>query len=318
MNLKKKPTACGLLQAFLLLVTAGLGLDIYFRQYRGESICPSSACAIVGDYIRISELNLIVLGCAFFGVLFLVLIAARQTSREWIWGLLTLMLLGALAFDGALLGFQFISIKENCHLCIVVGLSLAAVLVLVSLTRKQWSILILGVGIWVAGAAAGGIIQVPDRTPLLNQVPGIAWSGPEAEQEGPEFHYFFSLHCPHCADVLGSLALNDPERFSWKFYPLDTGYSDLKKIAWIQEEAGKKGNLLQKIVDLEQDPKAPDVKIPDNLTEKIFRARSFFQGNGYRGVPMMIADYPGGKRVILLGGGNIMKYFQEQGLLQEE
>ncbi|MFW5731077.1 MAG: hypothetical protein ACOCV7_05460, partial [Desulfonatronovibrionaceae bacterium] len=277
-----------------------------------------SDCAVAGQAVRLGEKGLVLAGGVFFWILLLLSFLASRRGNARLWQLVLLMLLGALAFDGALLGFQFISIKENCHLCIVVGLSLAAVLVLVSLTRKQWSILILGVGIWVAGAAAGGIIQVPDRTPLLNQVPGIAWSGPEAEQEGPEFHYFFSLHCPHCADVLGSLALNDPERFSWKFYPLDTGYSDLKKIAWIQEEAGKKGNLLQKIVDLEQDPKAPDVKIPDNLTEKIFRARSFFQGNGYRGVPMMIADYPGGKRVILLGGGNIMKYFQEQGLLQEE
>ncbi|WP_028573812.1 hypothetical protein [Desulfonatronovibrio hydrogenovorans] len=303
-----------LLHGVLLLAIAGLGLDLYLRISSGASLCPTQACAIVGDYVRLGETALVSLGLAFFALLWGVYFFASRYESKWLWVIATLLLLGALAFDGGLLGFQFFSIQENCLLCIAVGAGLILALILVALVRKKLSVLILGLAVWAGGGLAGAMITIPDRAPFLEQLSSITWSGPEAG-EWPRFHYFFSLHCPHCTEVLLNLAVNEPREYVWNLYPLDTADPDLKKISWVMDQDLEQVNLFLEIVRLEQSGTVPDTQIRDGLEHKVEQARAFFRGSGFRGVPLMIVDEGPGKRVVLTGGSGIINYLLEQGVL---
>ncbi|MFP4084899.1 MAG: hypothetical protein ACLFP9_08790 [Desulfonatronovibrio sp.] len=302
------------LHAVLILSILGLGADIYLRMSTGAGICSTQACAIVGDYINITEFNLVVLGLVFFIFLWGVYFFAARYDKKWLWTGMLVLVLGALAFDGGLLGFQYFSIKEQCQLCFGVGAALLVVLLLFSLVRKKTSILVLGLAVWVGGGIAGSMINIPDRTPLLEHVSGISVQSAEA-QRWPKFNYFFSLHCPYCTEILNNLAKSESADYSWELLPLDKSQPDLKKIAWLMELDGNEKNIFYELVSLEQSGEVPDVEVTDRLETKIDRIRTFFRGNGFRGVPLMIVEESQGKRLILTGADNITSYLYEHGIL---
>lgn len=314
MNFKAFFSRHAALHGILILAMAGLGIDIYMRIVQGTSLCPTQSCAIVGDYVRLGELELVLMGLVFFALLWATFFFAARYDRKWLWAGTSILMLGALAFDGALLGFQFFSIKEKCHLCIGVGAGLLLSLVFLSLVRRSLVIFLLGLTIWLSGGIAGSMITVPDRTPPLGQLQPISWSGPDAS-EWPRFHYFFSLHCPHCTDVMVNLAMNQPDGYVWNIYPLDTGSTDLRKIYSIKNQSEDSGNLFYDVVRLEQSGTVPETEAPESLLEEIHDIRSYFQGSGYKSVPLMIVDESPGRRVVLTGGGNILNYLLEQGAI---
>ncbi len=302
------------LHVLLILAVLGLGADMALKMTTGGGICPTESCEIVGDYIRISELGLVSLGLVFFILLWGVYFFASRYDKKPLWTGVLLLILGALAFDGAILGFQFFSIKEQCHLCIGVGAALLLVLLLFALNRRKAGILILGLGVWIGGGVAGAMISIPDRAPLLERMSGITWSGQQAS-EWPRFYYFFSLHCPHCTDVLVNLAVNEPKDYSWTLFPLDTSPADLKKIAWVMDLNARDYNIFYEIVRLEQSRQVPEIEVPEDLVQQIHMIRSYFRANGFSGVPLMIVDESSSRRLILTGGSTILDYLYAQGIL---
>lgn len=302
------------LHTILILAMAGLGIDIYMRISQGTSLCPTQSCAIVGDYVRLGELELVCMGLVFFAVLWGTYFFASRYDRKWLWAGTSILMLGALAFDGALLGFQFVSIQEQCYLCIGVGAALILSLVCLSLVRRNLLVFVLGLTIWLSGGIAGSMITIPDRTPFLEQLQPISWAESDASQ-WPEFHYFFSLHCPHCTDVMVNLAKQKSGKYLWNIYPLDTGVTDLRKIYSIKNKSEESENLFYDIISMEQSGAVPETEAPESLQEEIIDIRSYFRGSGYRGVPLMVVDESPGKRIVLTGGGNILNYLLEEGVI---
>jgi len=328
-NKKQKTEATGqenyawsapLLHAALLLAALGLGIDLLVRGIMGVSICPTEACHIVGEYVRIGESNLVLMGFVFLLILWLVYFFARRYNRAWMWGLATILIMGALSFDGGLMGFQFLVIKEPCLLCIVVAGSLFVILALFALVRRKAFLFILGVTVWIAGGAAGGILQPPatnaENSPDLEELGVIQWTHPGA-QDWPRFHFFFSLHCPHCTEVMLHLAQEGtgPLNYSWQFIPLDTDHDDLKKIAALQQMDLSQKNPFYEILLMEQHPETPEIEIPGQLQETIQKARFYFQAQGFRGVPITIVQKGPDEKKILTGAEEAIQYFRDKGIL---
>ncbi|WP_291322516.1 hypothetical protein [Desulfonatronospira sp.] len=308
------------LHAALILAALGLALDLIVRGTMGVSICPTEACRIVGEYVRIGESNLVLMGFIFFLILWLVYFFSRRYNRSWMWGLCTIMLLGAMSFDGCLMGFQFLVIMEPCLLCIIVACSLFAILALFALVRKKAFLFILGLSVWLAGGAAGGMLQPPaasvgDRSGL-EDVGVIRWTHPDT-QEWPRFHFFFSLHCPHCTEILLRLAQEGPGpmNYSWNFIPLDLESDDLKKIAALKEMDLSSENPFYKILLMEQQRDIPQVEIPGNLPEKIQQARFYFQSRGFRGVPTTVVQKSPDEKLILAGAAEALDYFRDRNII---
>ncbi|WP_291319001.1 hypothetical protein [Desulfonatronospira sp.] len=309
-----------LLHAALLLAALGLGIDLIVRRTMGVSICPTEGCLIVGEYVRIGEENLVLLGFVFLLALWLMYFFARRYNRAWLWGLVTIMIIGALSFDGSLMGFQFLVIQEPCLMCIIVAVSLFVILALFALVRKKAFLFILGMTVWIAGGAAGGILQPPATnatdTPDLENAAAIQWSHPGAE-DWPRFHFFFSLHCPHCTEVMLHLAREGaaPLDYSWHFIPLDTDPEDLKKIAALKQMDLSDKNPFHEILLMEQHPHTPDVEIPVHLHKTIHQARSYFQAHGFRGVPVTIVQKGPDEKKVLTGAQEAIQYLLDKGII---
>ncbi len=135
----------------LLFFAMGLSLEVLLQVVYASSLCTTTSCQVVGEYVKFGELALIKAGAAFFWLLWLLLFFAHRYDKKWLWGSITLLLFGALAFDGALLGFQFVGLKENCLICIGVGLALFTSLFMLARIQNSRLLAMLGIASGVAG-----------------------------------------------------------------------------------------------------------------------------------------------------------------------
>ena len=112
--------------AALLGMSAGvLSIEFWLQFQMGSSLCQTSACQAVAEFVRIGEPALVLFGSGFFWLLFVLALIGMVTSAKWIWTLIGVALFGALAFDGALIGYQFVGLGQKCYLCLAVGIALA-------------------------------------------------------------------------------------------------------------------------------------------------------------------------------------------------
>ncbi|GAB1408881.1 hypothetical protein MASR1M90_00350 [Desulfovibrionales bacterium] len=306
-----------LLLTFLCLAALFLSAEVWMQAVRHTSFCTTTACDVVGDYIRFGEGNLIKLGAFFFWMLWLLVFFAGRYPKAWIWGWASMLLFGALACDGALLGFQFIGLKEKCLLCIVVASLLFSALALFSWVRTSFLTVFLGLSIWAGGFTANAILDLGVIPPDLPDTGVVAWTAPEAQ--GPQHVLFFSLHCDHCSKVLANLSINtDRLTGTWILSCADNKEEDLYRLATIQTSDATSSNPFLETLRLESLDTVEPVPVSNDLRQTVRTARTFFKTKGFQGVPVMIVMEKPGKEYILRGESNITAYLREQGYLQRE
>jgi hypothetical protein len=227
-------------------------------------------------------------------------------------------LFGALAFDGALLGFQYVGLGERCQLCMAVGLGLMLILLQFSLVRRSFFIFILGLALWCSGFAANSVLKLDPVPPKIQETAFLTWPQElDPWEEYPAFHLFIGLHCGHCSKVLANLAVNDLEFFPWSFHLMDNREQDFVRIANILADNSTRDNPFQAVLDVEKmsvHDLAPEVLSKD-IRKKVENARDFFRFSGYQGVPMLIVDLERTQRVVLFGATAILDYLDREGLL---
>ncbi len=79
---------------------------------KGKSFCKSSACDIVGSYLNMQESLLLAAGAVLYWVLVLVMFLQKR-YQHFPSLVLALCIIPALAFNGALIGYQFFTLKEH-------------------------------------------------------------------------------------------------------------------------------------------------------------------------------------------------------------
>jgi hypothetical protein len=306
--------------AFVILSALTLSVDVYLQATRHTSLCMTTSCQVVGEYVRFGELMLVKAGAIFFWVLWLLVFFAGRYDKKWLWGLITLVIMGALAFDGGLLGFQFVGLREHCQLCIGVGAALFVLVGLFAWVRKSWLILLLGLSVWTGGFAANSILKFSTELPALSETAFLSW--PDArtgvsERLIPRYHFFFSLHCGHCSTVIANLAVNKTDQADWSFHIMDSRDEDLMRLSHILSANTTVENPFLQILRWESEETVPKIAIPDSLRGDVEQAQTYFSRSGFRGVPMLIVDERPGVRVILSGASRIVGYLREHGVLKQ-
>ncbi len=310
------------LRIFQLLCLAAaltLSADVWMQVIQSKSLCMTESCQAVGGYVRFGEIVLVLAGAIFYWLLWLLSFFAGRYERGWLWQGVTLFLLGALAFDGALLGFQFVSLQENCLLCIGVGLTLFLTAAILAWNREKRYIFLLACAVWLGGFAANGILNPRPETVRLQELDVIT-RNPDAERKWPQFYLFFGLHCPHCSELLANLAVNNRDPFTWHLIPMNKKQEDLSRVAGILDSEGLDKNTFLAVLRFESmdNKDLKQKKPPEEVVQDIGRAQSFFTNRGFRGVPLLIVQEKAGKRVILEGRGTIMKYLQKKKLVVQK
>ncbi|MGX9364929.1 hypothetical protein ACTVJH_02675 [Desulfoplanes sp. PS50] len=303
----------------IVLSALTLSIDVYLQATRHTSLCTTSSCQVVGEYVRFGELMLVKAGAIFFWVLWLLVFFAGRYDKKWLWGLITLVIMGALAFDGGLLGFQFVGLQEHCQLCIGVGAALFVLVGLFAWVRRSWLVLLLGLSVWTGGFAANSILKFSTELPALSETSFLSW--PESrtgvsERLIPRYHFFFSLHCGHCSTVIANLAVNKTDQADWFFHIMDSRDEDLMRLSQILSANMTAENPFLQILHWESEETVPEIPIPDSLREDVEQAQTYFSRSGFRGVPMLIVDERPGVRVILSGASRIVGYLRQQGVIK--
>ncbi|WP_462324404.1 hypothetical protein [Desulfoplanes sp.] len=302
-----------------ILFALTLTTDVYLQTTRHASLCITTSCQVVGEYVRFGELMLVKAGAIFFWVLWLLVFFAGRYDKKWLWGLVTLILMGALAFDGGLLGFQFMVLREHCQLCIGVGAALFVLTVLFAWVRRSWLVLLLGLSVWTGGFAANSILVFSTELPPLSETAFLTWPDSRngtSERLIPRYHLFFSLHCGHCSKVIANLAVNKADQADWTFHIMDSRDEDLERLSQILSANMTAENPFLEILHWESEETVPPIAIPDALREDIDKATTYFSSSGFRGVPLLIVDERPGVRIILSGASRIVGYLRQQGVIK--
>ncbi|MGM0645925.1 MAG: hypothetical protein ACQESV_05980, partial [Thermodesulfobacteriota bacterium] len=270
----------------------------------------------VAQYVRIGEPALVVLGAIFGWTLWGLVFFARRYPYAWLWGAVGTVLAGALAFDGALLGYQFLGLREQCFLCLLVGVGLAVTLVLVAVVRRSWAMLFLGLAVWVGGFAAQGTLRIDPDVPRLEQTAFLRKEG-DASTAPLRLHLFFSLHCGHCSELAANLAVNQAwQKAYWTLSATDTGMRDLRRLAHIRRESREAKNPFVVLLRVESQQSVPEGAVPEAVREASENTQRFFQYKNWRGVPVLVAREGLGKEVTLTGAESIMRYLAQKDILE--
>jgi hypothetical protein len=293
-----------------------LGIDICLKLKRETGLCTTHACKVVGEYLRWDEFSLIILGASFFCILWLILFIACRYDKKWLWTTILLLLSGSLAFDGGLLGFQFMTIKEYCALCIAVGIALFVCLVSTALFRRSIGIALIGIAVWTGAFAANSILKYVPKIPKLSDGAVLSVTSEKAKK-WPEFYLFFSLHCGHCSKVMANLAINNPRDYKWYLLPLDHRPQDMQKLAHLYNLASKSQNLFRDILKFESQEEVEPIVVSEEIDRKVTNARQYFRINRYKGVPLLIVRERPDITLILVGEKRILGYFKQRGILKK-
>jgi len=302
------------------LAAVVLGIEL-LMQSRGASFCKTVTCDIIGDYTRFGEVFVLGAGIQFFLVLAtMMFFAHRYAKARSLPVVVTLMLVGAMAFEGVLLGFQFFSLQAVCLIC-------AGVFATVFLLTILWSLAVADGKIFLLGTAAciAGIIGMY----LLNPAPGLGKGeiglDPVYQQAGftdptvqkRRLTLITSMTCPHCETVILQMALHK-----------DVLQDDLLSLAFIdnKEQPLEAVGLFAANVDRTEDPLnllfaiksgqagnstglvAPDDATIDSVRKKNLHTSQFLKLMGLTGVPVLIADEDGEQKRILVGVNAILQY----------
>lgn len=309
--MKRKKTPWLIIAQIITLIGAVVLSYESYLSMGGQSICTTSSCEIVGGYIRIGSQILVVAGALFFWLLALVLFFASRYPAGRFAILPALLLFPALAFDGALIGFQFLTIREACQLCIGVAVLLLAVTILYSISRKSWLIVLTGLLAWSGSFAAGGIIDIPAPSGAYSSMVLIKQHGEaDALKNQTTVTLILSMNCPHCINVVAWIADNKLPPVNWKIAFIDKDKRSIQRIEAYIQLARETGNIFAALEESknETEPTGNDFVLdPSVVKEKSQKTLAFMSNVGATSVPFMIIKHSPSRSEHISGAGNIIE-----------
>jgi len=304
-----------LLQGILLLSALSLTAHFYLISHSMHGLCSSKGCKISGQLLKFPEYNLIFAGAAFFWVLWLMVFFACRYNKSILWKIVIVILFGALAFDGVLLGYQFIEVKALCWLCIGVGGALLASLLSFAWIRRSLFVIFLGASIWCGGFLGQSVLFTNVHTPDISKTDFLTRPA-KNEESAKDFYLFFSLNCPHCSQVMANIVLNKAWDVNWHLSCVDKQSRELNILANVVESEGAREMPFVHILQSKEKENFENVSVPSNLKQQVENAWTFFNSGNYKAVPMLVAREEVGRDVYLIGAQNIAKYLYEKDLIK--
>ncbi|MCF8105434.1 MAG: hypothetical protein K9K64_08130 [Desulfohalobiaceae bacterium] len=306
-----------LLQLVLFGSALALTVERFFRLRQEGGLCTTSSCQVVGEQLRIAEIYLIMAGAFFFWLMWLLVFFAGRYQRTWLWNMALIGLFAALAFDGGLLGYQFVGLELACLICAGVGAVLLACLVLTAWSRRSFAVLFIGLGVFASAFTANSLLKFnQDTAPRLEETAFARQLAP-GEEKGPQMYLFFSLHCGHCTTVLKNLGFQPSAwKVDWHLSCVDTGQEDLEKLAYALSRTKNDESVFLSLLRVKQSPEVPATSVPKELEKQAQQAKAYLKRMGFSGIPTLVALEGPGRKTVLNGAVNIARYLLEKGLIR--
>jgi hypothetical protein len=302
------------------LAAAVLGVE-FLMQNRGTSFCKTVTCDIIGDYTRFGELFILGAGIQFFLLVATIMFFAHRYDKTRILPVIvTLSLVGAMAFEGVLLGFQFFSLQSVCLICAGVFITVLLLLVFWSFAVVDGKVFVLGLSACVAGILGMYI---------LNPAPGLGKGevglDPVFRQAGFEditvqkrrLTLITSMTCPHCQTVILQMALHKEalkdDLLAFAF--IDAKEEPLQVVGLFAANVERTREPLSLLFGIKSgqvlgntELLAPDDAMIDSVRKKNLHTSLYLKLLGLTGVPVLIADENSEQIRILVGANAILQY----------
>lgn len=303
----------GLVAAVATLV---LFADLWLHNDPTSSgLCATAGCRIAGQSLRLGEIPLMITGIIFFALITLLAFLQRQRNRPVTEKLLVTLILGGLAFDGALLGYQFLVLDTFCQVCVGVGTALCLIVILLAVARKSAFTLCWCLAAWTGAAAAIFFLALTPPTP--DQAATIQFRTGNATSDSLTCHLFYSNYCDQCESVLTLLAATNPARVSWNISCADTDDKSLSRLTTVWNQGNATTNMFAALLNAKHN--APSfAPVPAELRQRARNARTFLMNKGYTGVPLIIAHKGAHQKTIVEGKLALIKFLQQEQILDTD
>ena len=168
-----------------------------------DGICFSGGCEIVDNRTKVSPVIFNFFGFVFFQVTFWGSWVGRKNKEMQFY--VSMLLLAALAAEGALVSFQYFIVETFCTYCLII-LSLVVLLNVLNGLHHALT----GAAIFVATLIAFSSLQFEAATDIsapngINALNKGAYAVLPGDKNKPKLSLFFSSTCPHCEKVIESL-----------------------------------------------------------------------------------------------------------------
>lgn len=168
-----------------------------------DGICFSGGCEIVDNRTKVSPVIFNFFGFVFFQVTFWGSWVGRRSKEMQFY--VSMLLLAALAAEGALVSFQYFIVETFCTYCLII-LSLVVLLNVLNGLHHALT----GAAIFVATLIAFSSLQFEAATDIsapngINDLKKGAYAVLSGDKNKPKLSLFFSSACPHCEKVIESL-----------------------------------------------------------------------------------------------------------------
>ncbi len=175
---------------FLLLCSMGVGCLLFEAglQWFGGSVCRSEGCRLAVRLTRFGDIFMISVGLGVLITLTVLSALNRKRPRPVLRDLIHLLLVGALAVEGFLVGYQLFWLPEICWFCLsVFGLFLILGFLRMLAGQKE---AVFGLAAMAALVMGSGLVLPPPGNPIPFKQKMIL---------------FISEDCKHCAEIKAEL-----------------------------------------------------------------------------------------------------------------
>lgn len=269
------------------------------------SLCPTSSCQVASEATRFGSHILVGLGALYFLLISLLAFLQKPDGSGIASSMLMICLLSGLAFDGAILGFQFFNLSGKCPICWAVALALTAIVVLHSIRKRSLAVLLTGGLVWLSAFLANSVVIGHPPSPSLIET--TLWEYSSSNTDFPRYHLFFGIRCPHCTTVIK--ALNDhPLSGQWTVSFVDRDRESLRRLSGIHGRIQNGPSVFGDLLAAKDDPLLTHKTISPIVDTTTQKARRYYANNGFRVVPTMIIQSAENRRLILTGDDAILHF----------
>jgi hypothetical protein len=292
-----------------------LALELILSLSGHGSLCPTPSCQVAADATRFGNHSLVGLGAAYFLGLGVLWLMGRAQEKGFWQGLFMAALFAGLAFDGAILGFQFFNLTGKCPICWGVAAILLGVTAFAAVGRQSVILLLCGLLIWCASFAANGAVIASGKTASLEK--SVLWRVQVGEPTPyPIYHLFFMIGCPHCTTVIQALNEKMPPG-KWLISFVDKDSEALRRISAIGRRIDEGAAVIPTLETCKDNPDITQPNIPAKIRSAILSARDYFGLNSLKLVPTLMVQSDAFHRTILTGDEPILKYLSDREARQQ-
>lgn len=274
---------------------------------KGKSLCQTTACTAVANFLKINESLLIAGGAIFFWLLFGCLFFSIKYPKKL--RLLPLIILGAaVSFDASIIGFQFFSIQKYCVICIAVALSLLFTVVFYCLYTKDFFIIVLFFCLWIGAFISHALIRLPPPQSASSQMTfyTIEERNSSATKQVQKTTLIFSLNCSHCLHVVDRLANTYPIDFPLNLVSIDQDRASLAKLSHFVEKANTQENPFDFLLELKKNESTPPSIVNREIIKMNKNGLNYLSNLGIKNIPVLIQDIDSNHKNVIIGSNNIL------------